>query len=537
MASCLGLYIENNLIKYAKVSKNNNESAKVESFGVKFYDNVESAIKQIIEETYSFKIPISINLSEEIYNKFEVFSLLSKKDIDGVINSEFENLCYDKDENPNIYESRYIIANSNAVRNEKVTAIHISSTKASIAQQKNRLSEYKVTSIVPLGICIQNLLKEEKKTASLIVNIEKNTTITKVYNNAIADIKVIQTGAHDIIDNIERKENSYSKAYEICKNTTIYTEKDKDLQYEENEYLVDIMPVLYQIVTEVSRIAEESIEKIEKVYITGTGAIINNIDIYFQDYLRNIRCEILKPAFVSSNSKINIKDYIEVNSAISIALQGLEKNNNINFIKESKLKKTFSFLKMDLSKGNGNTASTIIDNFINKFNKQYYATVVGCGLIVIGYLVGAIVINNQLETKISQANSSIDETNTRMAQIEEYNTQFNSQITEYQRLIRNIENINDANSEDKRYRNTIPNLLNNIMAVIPKSVQLSSIENTSNTHIVIKAYSAKSEQIAYFKKKLDAEEILKDVVSDTGVLQGGSLSVTIEGELPWKIMW
>ena len=48
MASCLGLYIENNLIKYAKVSKNNNESAKVESFGVKFYDNVESAIKQII---------------------------------------------------------------------------------------------------------------------------------------------------------------------------------------------------------------------------------------------------------------------------------------------------------------------------------------------------------------------------------------------------------------------------------------------------------------------------------------------------------
>ena len=145
---------------------------------------------------------------------------------------------------------------------------------------------------------------------------------------------------------------------------------------------------------------------------------------------------------------------------------------------------------------------------------------------------GAIFINKQLETKIFQANSSISQTNSRIAQVEQYNTQFNSQITEYQRLIRNIENINDANSEDKRYRNTIPNLLNNIMAVIPKSVQLTSIENTSDTHIVIKAQSPKSEQIAYFKKKLDAEEILKEVVSDTGVLQGGSLSVTIEGELP-----
>ena len=35
MQNCLGIYIENNLIKYAKVSKENN-SIKVESFGVRF---------------------------------------------------------------------------------------------------------------------------------------------------------------------------------------------------------------------------------------------------------------------------------------------------------------------------------------------------------------------------------------------------------------------------------------------------------------------------------------------------------------------
>ena len=49
MPSCLGLYIEQNLIKYAKVSKSN-EVIKVESFGVKFYEDINVAIKQIVEE-------------------------------------------------------------------------------------------------------------------------------------------------------------------------------------------------------------------------------------------------------------------------------------------------------------------------------------------------------------------------------------------------------------------------------------------------------------------------------------------------------
>ena len=172
MASCLGLYIENNLIKYAKVSKSN-DAVKVESFGVKFYDNLEETIKQIVEETYSFKIPISINVTDEVYNKFQVFSLLSKKDIEGVIKTEFENVCYDKDNNPSIFEQRYIIANSNA-QNEKIKVIHVSTPKTTIAQKKNQFSQFKVNSMIPLPLTMPNLLKSEKKITTLIVNIENN---------------------------------------------------------------------------------------------------------------------------------------------------------------------------------------------------------------------------------------------------------------------------------------------------------------------------------------------------------------------------
>jgi len=84
MPSCLGLYIEDNLIKYAKVSKNN-DAIKVESFGVKFYEKIGTAIKQIVEETYSFKLPISINTIE--YRAFGIVaSLNSNPNLTTIIN-------------------------------------------------------------------------------------------------------------------------------------------------------------------------------------------------------------------------------------------------------------------------------------------------------------------------------------------------------------------------------------------------------------------------------------------------------------------
>ena len=86
MASCLGLYIEPNIIKYAKVSKER-DILKVESFGIKFYDKIGEAIKQVITDTYSFKTPISINLSEETYQYFYMFSLLNKNDLKKAIST------------------------------------------------------------------------------------------------------------------------------------------------------------------------------------------------------------------------------------------------------------------------------------------------------------------------------------------------------------------------------------------------------------------------------------------------------------------
>ena len=58
MASCLGIYVNDNIIKYAKVNKEK-DNIKIETFGIKFYTDLKQTINQIISETFSFKFQLA----------------------------------------------------------------------------------------------------------------------------------------------------------------------------------------------------------------------------------------------------------------------------------------------------------------------------------------------------------------------------------------------------------------------------------------------------------------------------------------------
>ena len=193
MANCLGLYVGSNIIKYAKVSKDH-EKIKVDSFGVKFYDNLEKAINQIIEETYSYKIPISINLSEEIYNYFDMFSLLSNKDLARAIKTEFEMYCSDQGYNPNVFETRYVIS-KNPEDKEKLKVIHIAANKIELTKKMQVLEKSKLSNIVPVSMSITNLIETKPKENCLIVNIEDNTTVTTIIDENVFDVNVFEVSS------------------------------------------------------------------------------------------------------------------------------------------------------------------------------------------------------------------------------------------------------------------------------------------------------------------------------------------------------
>ncbi len=552
MASCLGLYIEDNIIKYAKVSKDN-DIIKIDSFGIKFYDKLEEAIDQVIAETYSYKTPISINSTNENYNYFYIFNLLNKKDIQSYVKTEFESICYENEQNVDVFETRYVLVDDLNDK-EKIKAIHISTNKGELERRINILGKYKLTTVTPLAFDLSNLLEVKnigKAENIAIVNIEDSTTVTTIIDQKIYNIDKIEEGVEAILNKINSKENSYAKAYEICKNSTIYTSEGKELQYEENAYLDDIMPTLYNIVGKVRKILFDSLNKIDKVYITGTAAVINNIDIYFQEYLEDIKCEILRPYFIHAvGTDINIKDYIEVNSAIAIALQGLgEGIRGINFRKNTLTDKLPSWLTIEVGSGKPGKTSEMLEKLNFKFDfkdaltlveKNLIRGAIAILLIILMYVAFSMIITSQIEDKREEVVASVMDLQTQLSLINNDTTMAKTKTVEYQRLIQNLEEQSKADSENKRLKYAIPTLLNKIMYTIPVNVQITEISNEETTtetgdlknKITIIARSNRIEQISLFIEKLENDVILKNVVNDTSQNINGVVEVKIEGELP-----
>ena len=541
MSTCLGLYIENNIIKYAKVSKEHDQ-LKVETFGVKFYENIEHTIRQIIEETYSYKTPISINLSDEIYNYFEIFALLNKKDVPKAIKTEFDAYCSEKNYNPNVFETRYAIT-PNTQQKEKLKVIHISENKIELNKKIQRFGSYKLQSIVPISMSISNIAKFGQSENCLIVNIEYITTITTILNQNIYDIKKIETGSEEILEKINIKENSLQKAYEICKETTIYTSEGKELSEYETNYLEDIMPTLYEILGQVRKVLNESLDKIEKIYITGTGALINNIDLYFEEYLENVKCEILKPNFIKISPEINIKDYVEVNTAISLALSGLgEGVAGINFKKASFSEKLPDFLKINTENKKSKTSkeSKIRSNLLTlDFNvpldaveKGLLRTISGLLIIFIVYSSFSSMIKKQIKEKNIEVEASIKNTETQIQTVEKDIENVRNKTNEYTAKIRDLEEMNRRLEENLRTKKAIPILLNRLMYIMPAQVQLTSIQNTTSTHIVIEAQSKSYAQLGYLTASIKTNGILTNVISTSGQKQNNIITIKIEGDLP-----
>lgn len=539
MSNCLGLYIEKNLIKYAKVSKEH-DNIKVETFGIKFYDKIGDAISQIIQETYSQKTPISVNLSEEMYHYFDMFALLTKNDLQKVIKTEFESYCTDKGYNPNVFETRYAIVD-NQLDKEKIKIIHIAENKIELNKIIQQIDGYKLTNVSPISMSIPNLINVEENQNCIIVNMEDKTTVTTILGTKIYNIDILEEGSIDILEKINLKENSYSKSYEICKNTTIYTSEGKELQDEETNYLEDIMPTLYTIVGKVRKIINSITERIDKIYITGTGALINNVDLYFQEYLTETNCEVLKPYFIEKTKDISIKDYIEVNSAISIALMGVGVGiTGMNFKKQTFSDKIPDWLKIEVNperskkeqKNLGGFLTWDLGQKLDKTEKSLLRVAVGLLLLIVIYSGFSSVLNSQMNKKQKEAQDSIAQTNQQIMLANSDNEKIKSKINDYTNLIKDIEEANNKISDRNKTRNAIPNLLNQIMSIIPESVQLTSIENTTGSHIVMNAQSNKYEQLGYLKAKIKSDVILTNVISTAGQKDNNVVTVKIEGDLP-----
>lgn len=544
MQSCLGLFVDKNLIKYAKVAKDKN-TFKVEAYGVKFYEDLEETIQQIIKETYSFQIPISINVSNESYNYSSILNLLKPKDLEKAIETEFEYFCNSNSKNKNAIECRHIKHQNNfsAEEKDKLQVIYAYTDKINVVERLQLLDSYKIGTISPVALTIPNLNNYANGESSMIVNIESETEVTTLVGGNIQRVDKIKKGMNNILKNIAIKENSMSRAYEACKNTTVYTKAGQNLKIEGNEYLEEIIVELADIIEEVRKLVSKSEFTIDNIYLTGIGIVINNIDLFFQENFMDKKTEILIPYFTEkTNTKINVKDYAEVNSAISLALQGLDtKNNEINFSnKGSTINSLKTLLTADVGKGKDIDLKEVF-SVKKSFQKEmdgiekFFLRISYLLIILLVLYIGALqFLTMNINQKINETEEVIADTRGKIAQVSGYKSLVDARNTEYQEVINKIDEENNEKSNSFSSKNAIPNMLNEMMYVIPRGVQVVKIENTAGKSITIEAKAEKYDQLGYFKTALAEEGILVNVTTTKGEKgSNGEITVRITGDLPY----
>lgn len=498
MQECLGISIDNKFIRYAKVQKEDNVF-KVESYGINSYTNMEleKRISQIIQETNSNKVPISIDIQNEKYYFFDFFSIKNKTYSKEAIETEFESFCTENHINKNTVEGRFIYT-KNIDSSDKNKAIYIYEDKGEIDERLNLFKGVKVVSATPDAIAIPNIVNIEANKNIMIVDIGDNTRITTIVDRNIYNVDILSQGLKEAFDTINLKENSTLKTYEVLKNTTIFTmDMDTTSNRVNDEYLQYIVPALYKVAQEVINISK-NYKRIDQIYLTGYATVINNIELYFQEFFKECKVEILKPFFIEKNDIVNVKDYIEVNQAIALSLQGMGYGaRTLNFSSDRKMEGIKSILSMNLTdianifkvqkKGNKNekNKNIMLKNFDLSFLKKYsnnldtlfinvFLLIV---IITILYCIGSLWVKNQIATETNKASEIVSYTQQQIAKATNDDSKINTKTSDYQRYKSNLENTSNVIETKRTRKNQITTLLNKIVYTIPQEVQLTEIKN------------------------------------------------------------
>ena len=579
MPSCLGIYTDKNVIKYAKITSVSDKVRSqlvLDAYGVKFYDNIQTAVEEIARELECENVPVALTLSNEDYYMTEVFNNLKKKDMLDLASAEYVERRGGV--SSSVLEFRVKLANN--YRNpDKRLALCVASSKGELANIRTNFDAYKIDSISPLPVSIKNLFENQGvDEEAAIINIEDKTTITVFHRNEMQLIGSIPLGASEIISKLAERYNSRPKAYDACKRVSAYLEDSYDMDDETREILDVIIPTLYDIRQQSEDILLPYLKDIKKIYITGTGAVINNVDLYFHEVFIEPECEVLKPFFIS-NDNSNAKDIIEVNSAIALALDGLGMADvDLNFNAASKKAAGTAAAKDTMRKvkeiGNaikGKITDTV--TYLNsptgskrkrsrkkrnisfdegvKVTKEKEPEVevemipgfgrldvwlrVACAFSLALFIVYAVCshfVSNAILAKETEAQKEISQVEAAIASANDDATYLRGQADQYSLITQKLEAVIDK-IKNKQTNKTfdIPNFLSKLMFIIPANVRVTNIVVDESGEVTIDAESGQYAQLGYFVSRIKLERALLNVDMEVASVNS-DIKIIISGVLP-----
>lgn len=590
MPSCLGLYTDKNMVKYAKLtSEKNGEKYSVDAFGVKFYDNIQTTVNEIALEVGMERGPIALALTNEEYYNTQVFSNLKMKDVADLVNSEYEEIGKTRGVPLSVAELRFIVFKNSGVQ-DKNGIICVTTSKTEIANIGTTYENYKVSSIEPLAVSLKNLFENQGiDEECAVVNIDDRTTVTVFHASEIQYVDNLPLGAGEIINRLASKYNSAAKAYEACKKVSAYLEPNYDTDDAEMRDILDVVvPTLYEIRQNVEDKLTPFMKNIKRIYITGIGAIINNIDLYFSEVFAEKECLILKPYFLDTNAS-NIKDIIEVNSAIALAMDGLGKENTeldfnvvakkaanltpfrefsrdfklkekVNFVKEKfgeiskKLnappgtynKKRRGKVKVDFDDGEpvGATITSLGEANVQQPEEET-EEIVGFGVLdlwlgrvaaltlsaTIVYAGLAIYSNKLIDEKTKSVLAETEKVDTAIASAKSDASYLDGLSSNYEEITNKLATILAKINKQTKKTYDIPNFLSKLMFIMPANVTVKTIEIKDTGVVTINAESGQYAQLGYLVSKIKLEGALQNVEMNVQSVDS-NIKIQIEGELP-----
>lgn len=511
MTECLGIYVENDVIKYAKLEADNSNNISLKEHGLRFVkQNLDNIILDIIEETDSENTKLVFNSNNNTYSNFQIIENNSKKSYTKeILNTEFEAWCEKNAKSPEKFEYTYTISTKNENTNKCSGILDIVSKNSLNEIVKN--SKYKVDGIYPTDILVNNIIDKKDKNY-ILLNIGSKIIASAVLDNKVVEIKTLGEGITKIIEEFKEKLGTYQKAYLACRKINVYSEElsSNDSQLEEIAE-----PILQDVLKSISSFVTKYKINVSNIYITGDITLFNNIDILLKEYF-NLKCEILIPKIVKKDDK-DIAEIVEVTPAISIAYEHINSNNKNNFLAKNNKKRLF---------GQGE---------IKENNKNLDVLSISLGIVsilFITYISFGTIYSNKVNKMVDEANSSIMQINSNITKINDDIKYISENKEKYKKINEQVEKIEEKLSNDNSSgAYNVATFLQNIIRIIPENVKLNSISSDDNKNIKIVAESDSYANLGYFISEIKLEGTLKNVTI-TDVKNGNITTVEIGGELP-----
>ena len=539
MANCLGIYLDDNIVKYAKLSLDNSKNINVEKYGIKFTsDNYEQIINQIIVETECQNVPVIINPQDDLYYSSQVYEQVKDNSyVPDIMKLEFEAWCEKNAKSPEKYSYVYMLSDYKNSENRRNAILNIV-PKDSINAELNMVKT--LSQIMPAKPLVKRIVSDEED-SYILVNIDSMLSLTVVINKEIVDFKTYDTGMKSVLNDFTRNLGSYEKAYLACKQMNVYTEGETS-----NDPTLEqiVEPVLQEILKFCQVEVNKYASNISKIFLTGIGTSFTNIDLLFSQFL-DTKTSIIKPFFIKELTDVRyVSEIVEVTEAIALAYEflnpkfiemrylsgGTKLNNRINKIFAAPTKIVKPRKQKEPREPKERKEPQVEDETVNKIGYGAIASAVVLVAYVLFGIAYSFSVNKMVKNMEVKKQNVITETASVNSDIE----YVNKNMKEYKDIndeVENIKNKIEKNEIGKFSTYNVASLLQNIIRIIPQNVRLINISSNDNKKITITASSNEYEDLGYFFAQLKLEGVINNAKINK-VNNGETTTIEIGGDMP-----